>query len=469
MNYREITENILSGSIDSFGGRTAVLWSGGKQSSVLWHMASSTGDCTPVFIDHGLHPQETHELLHQLYRKGNFTPDIRRNDDALQAIENNTIHASRMKDGGEELRNMAGGDVPFTLGNFAAKQLLFTKPYVSIFDDYDLVLSGERKDRGRENYYLHYTTKQGKAVMVLPLLHWTEQEVWEYIRTNDVPVNARYAKGYRIVDSVNDHLPDSRPAWEQEMMPGSETQVDLEKIAAVRRLKDMGYLKQSLGVAGQVNGEKAGETYRIIADAINRYDKIAVAWSVGKDSTTVAWMAQSIRPDIPVLFLDTGAHFTQTIDYASLIRLLFRWNVISLRNPLPYDGYAKDKVHCCFSNKIRVLHDYVASNGIQAVLTGIRKQDGYGREKSVVEESRTTYSGQRYVQVNPLLEWEEREVRAFLQVNGIPTHPMYDGGYRSIDCEPCCLPNEDMSKFERAGRVEKDSTSLVQLRKMGYF
>ena len=71
------------------------------------------------------------------------------------------------------------------------------------------------------------------------------------------------------------------------------------------------------------------------------------------------------------------------------------------------------------------------------------------------------------MQINPLLDWDERDVRAFLDVNGIPLNPVYLSGYRSLDCKPCTLPSKDMALPERHGRTEKDSIALTKLRKMG--
>ena len=62
--------------------------------------------------------------------------------------------------------------------------------------------------------------------------------------------------------------------------------------------------------------------------------------------------------------------------------------------------------------------------------------------------------------------WEEHS-------NSVPQpcdgKQIYLGGYRSLDCEPCTLPNEDMAMPERHGRTEKDSIALTKLRKIGYF
>ncbi len=107
--------------------------------------------------------------------------------------------------------------------------------------------------------------------------------------------------------------------------------------------------------------------------------------------------------------------------------------------------------------------------GLHAILTGIKRCDGYSRNDAMVEEVRKTYDGIGYVQINTLLNCGERDVRAFLDVNCIPLNPVYLSGYSSLDCEPCTLPNEDMALPERHGRTEKDSIALTKLRKIGYF
>lgn len=470
MDNVEITENLVRSAVE--GSRNiAVMWNGGKQSSVLWHIVSQNADAVPVFIETGRHPKETHDLLHMMYRKGNFPVRFYRDDDVLGHVRDWKLHINELPpDKREEWNRVQPGDiVPYTMTNFAVKHFVYDKQYEHITTDFDLVFIGSRRDRRKEDYNLPFIERTGNAMVVRPLLHWSEADVWRFIRQNDIPFNARYGYGYRIVDDVDDHLPDSRPAWEQEFVPGSEFGIDVDKIAAVRKLKEMGYLGQALGVAGVIDTDKARATYNTIYDAMERFGRIAVAWSVGKDSTVVAWMAQSIRPDIPILFLDSRAHFRGTYDYVELMKLLFQWNVVTLRRPEPYAHIAVDKVDCCLENKIKPLHDAIRSMGLHAILTGIKRSDGYTRQNAPVEEVRETYHGVRYVQINPLLDWGERDVRAFLDVNGIPLNPVYLSGYRSLDCEPCTQPAEDMAGPERAGRVAKDSVALVQLRKIGYF
>lgn len=470
MNNVEITENLVRSTIEGHT-KIAVMWNGGKQASVLWHIVSANADATPVFIEHGRHPQGTHDLLHEMFKKGNFPVAFYTDGEVIKHVRDWKLHVDELPANRRESWNkiQPGDVVPYTLDNFAVRHFVFDEQFAQIRRDFDLVFMGSRQDRRKEDYYLPYIEHDGGRHVVRPLLHWDERNVWDFIRNNNVPYNKRYGDGYRIVDDISDHMPDSRPAWEQEFLPGSEFNVDMGKIAVVKKLKDMGYLGQALGVAGVIDTDKAKATYNIIYDAIERFGHIATAWSVGKDSTVVSWMAQSIRPDIPILFLDSRAHFKSTYEYVDLMKLLFQWDVVTLRRPEPYPNIAVDKTDCCFENKIKPLHDAIRSMGLRAVLTGIKHTDGYTRQNAPVEEVRTTYDGVQYVQINPLLDWGEHDVRAFLDVNGIPLNPVYLSGYRSLDCEPCTLPNEDMAMPERHGRTEKDSVALTQLRKIGYF
>ena len=74
-------------------------------------------------------------------------------------------------------------------------------------------------------------------------------------------------------------------------------------------------------------------------------------------------------------------------------------------------------VDCCYENKIKSLYDAVKSMGLSSILTGIKRCAGYSGGSATVEEVRKTYDGVEYVQINPLLEWGERDVRAFPCVN----------------------------------------------------
>lgn len=210
----EISRRLIRGLIDNTVG---VMWSGGKSSSVLWHMAySEMDDCVPIFIDHGRHPIQTHDLIHKLFQQGNFKPQILRNDDMLSKINNGMIEGR-----------------PYTLRDPIVKKWLYDECLTNLSYDYAFVLSGDRITRDGEYLnFIDFMPAKGdgiKAVILRPLLLWSETDIWKYIKDNNVTVNERYAKGWRIVDYDDDWRPGDKPAWEY----GTEYNESNEKMIAM--------------------------------------------------------------------------------------------------------------------------------------------------------------------------------------------------------------------------------------------
>jgi 3'-phosphoadenosine 5'-phosphosulfate sulfotransferase (PAPS reductase)/FAD synthetase len=191
------TEEISRRLIRGITGKCAVMWSGGKSSTVLWDIAhSELESAVPVFIDHGQHPPETHDLLHWMFRKGGFNPDILRNDEVLKKIHDGLV-----------------GEYPYDMHDFRVRKLLYDDVYAQVLGSYPVVLTGERMARKKENQYLNYVDFVGKAIVIRPLLHWTEIDIWNYIKHNQAKPNKRYMMGYRVVDYVTDIKSGSMPAW----------------------------------------------------------------------------------------------------------------------------------------------------------------------------------------------------------------------------------------------------------------
>ncbi|MEM3271774.1 MAG: phosphoadenosine phosphosulfate reductase family protein [Thermoplasmatales archaeon] len=207
---------------------------------------------------------------------------------------------------------------------------------------------------------------------------------------------------------------------------------------------------------------KITNSLHIIADAINK-GNTAVAWSGGKDSTLVYYLASLIDKNVEVLFIDTNAHFFDTKYYINVMKQLFNMNLYIIKPKKRMVEMAVDKKQCCYLNKVEPLLEAIKDLNIKYLITGIRKSDMMGRENAKIIEEKNGY-----YQVNPILDWTENEILNFLEVNGIPVNPLYFKGFRSIDCVPCTQPVWDLSLPERDGRKEKDAI-VSQLRAMGYF
>lgn len=196
----------------------------------------------------------------------------------------------------------------------------------------------------------------------------------------------------------------------------------------------------------------------IVAWALETYQRAAVASSFQAESTVVLHLATRIRPDVPVLFLDTGYHFEETLAFKDELTERLGLDVVELRGELtPAEQarehgerlYERDPVRCCELNKVRPLD--AALEGYDAWLTGLRRSSASTRTDAPVVDEYTTASGKVLAKINPVAMWSRQQVWAYLKEHDLPHHPLYDLGYASIGCAPCTralFAGED----ERAGR-----------------
>jgi phosphoadenosine phosphosulfate reductase len=158
-------------------------------------------------------------------------------------------------------------------------------------------------------------------------------------------------------------------------------------------------------------------------------------------------------PGMPIVFIDTGMHFHQTLQYRDTLRNFLK--LTDIRNVLPVTEEVKaadpkgvlnktDPDACCEVRKVRPLEP--ALKGFEAWITGRKRFHGGGRTNLPVVE----YSEGRF-KVNPLVEWTHEDVESYFDSRQLPRHPMVAEGYPSIGCWPCTVRPEDPNDI-RSGR-----------------
>ena len=192
----------------------------------------------------------------------------------------------------------------------------------------------------------------------------------------------------------------------------------------------------------------------VIAAAVEHFgDRLALVSSFGAESAVLLHMAAQIRPDIPVLFLDTGMLFGQTLDYRR--NLAARLGLTDVRDLRPsFEDLAtsdpesnlwqRDTDACCHIRKVLPLDS--ALSGFDAWITGRKRFHGGDRLRlSVVEEA----DGK--IKFNPLANWTKVEIDEYAELHDLPAHPLVSAGFPSIGCWPCTNPVEEGADV-RAGR-----------------
>jgi phosphoadenosine phosphosulfate reductase len=167
-----------------------------------------------------------------------------------------------------------------------------------------------------------------------------------------------------------------------------------------------------------------------------------VTCSFQAEDMVVLHQAIARRPDIPVLFLETGYHFKETLAYRDEMAAL--WN-LNLRNLSAEQSVADQEAQfgilnqtapdrCCKLRKVEPLFAGLA--GFEIWITGLRREQSPSRANLQVTETFKLPSGE-IQKISPLATWTTRDVWAYLAQHEIPALPLYDKGYTSIGCEPC--------------------------------
>jgi phosphoadenosine phosphosulfate reductase len=191
----------------------------------------------------------------------------------------------------------------------------------------------------------------------------------------------------------------------------------------------------------------------ILKWACAKFRCLCLAASFGKDSIVLLHMIRAIRPDIDVVYLNTGYDFPETVQFIQnlerewklhLIEFSPRISVEEQERTLGADLYHTDPGRCCGIRKVepmaRALRNY------DAWITGLRRDETEHRKSIRVVEVANDL-----VKVNPLASWTAEDIWRYIRANNVPYNPLYDKGYVSLGCRPCTLAGT-WGRFERAGR-----------------
>lgn len=185
-------------------------------------------------------------------------------------------------------------------------------------------------------------------------------------------------------------------------------------------------------------------------------DQLAVAsapcvtCSFQAEDVVLLHMLRELRPNIPVLFLDTFHHFAELLTYRDLMLEQWKLNVVTLRAEAPSVGLWQTNTNaCCAKHKVEPL--FMALESYDTWFTGLRREQSPSRAALEEVESFTLPSGKAIRKVSPLARWSTKQVTDYARAHEIPLVPLYEMGYTSIGCEPCTSLPLDTSA-PRSGR-----------------
>jgi len=234
-------------------------------------------------------------------------------------------------------------------------------------------------------------------------------------------------------------------------------QVQTPTLATVSRETQPSLDRSSLEqLAADLNARWQGASAaEILRDAITEIfpGKLAVVSSFGADAAVLLHLVAGVDPQVPILFLETGKHFVETLMYRDILVGRFGFtnaqalepDAADLRDLDPAsDLWSTNPDICCRIRKVEPLQR--ALSGVDAWITGRKRYQSSTRAGLPFAE---VVDGR--IKINPLASWSESHIREAFRDFKLPQHPLFDEGYRSIGCAPCTR-RVGAEEDSRAGR-----------------
>ncbi|MBJ6801950.1 sulfate adenylyltransferase subunit CysD [Geomonas propionica] len=254
----------------------------------------------------------------------------------------------------------------------------------------------------------------------------------------------------------------------------------------------------------------------VIREAYQKFNgRIAMLWSVGKDSTTLLWLVRKAffgEIPFPVIHIDTSYKFPEMYEFRD--RLAKEWGfelIVASNDHQLAQGMGPStgmKLDCCTELKTNALKQVVERHGFQSILLGIRRDEHGIRAKEryfsprdaefqwdyenqpaeVWDQYNSFLREDEHYRIHPILHFTELDIWRYVQRENIPIVDLYRSNngarYRSIGCVPCCSPVpsqastvaeiiaelETSTQSERAGRAQDKENlyTMQKLRSLGY-
>jgi phosphoadenosine phosphosulfate reductase len=196
-------------------------------------------------------------------------------------------------------------------------------------------------------------------------------------------------------------------------------------------------------------GGKAEQARILINEFLACCEPLCVTCSFQTEDIALVHMIIREKSGIPILFLDTGYHFPETLAYRDEMAARFRLNLINVAPTMTVPEqeskfgilYQSSPDRCCGFRKVEPL--FAALDSYRVWFTGLRREQSPTRAGLKELDEFRLPSGKVLTKVSPLASWTNREVWAYLKANQIPASPLYEQGYTSIGCRPCTqLPTD---------------------------
>ena len=181
--------------------------------------------------------------------------------------------------------------------------------------------------------------------------------------------------------------------------------------------------------------------------------KIFVTSSFQTHSIPLLHILSEIDNSIPVMFINTGYLFPETLIFRDDIVKQFNLNLVNVTTSVSRiyqkdcNGnflFTSDPDRCCYINKTQPMEPILAEYDVW--INGIRADQNANRKHMKVEQN-GAFNCKRF---HPILEWNNKMIYDYIKEHNLPKHPLENKGYLSIGCEPCTRKYDITNK--RSGR-----------------
>lgn len=271
-------------------------------------------------------------------------------------------------------------------------------------------------------------------------------------------------------------------------------------------------LRERNGKAGMGLEEKVDHSKKVIREALDRFgpDRLAIAWTGGKDSTTLLWLFRNVCRELSLplpkcMFIDEGDVFDEIWEVVNRLKAEWNVNVIVNKNtdvaskaarlgdiitagdlnernrreltaitftdrefPFEPESYVGNHLMKTVPMKL-----FIEQFEVRALATAIRWDEQDARVKETYFSPRTN---PEHLRVHPILHFTERDIWNNIKKQGIPFCSLYHQGYRSLGAR-CSTKKfstvpaweQDLENTtERGGRGQDKEAIMGQLRELGY-
>ncbi len=233
----------------------------------------------------------------------------------------------------------------------------------------------------------------------------------------------------------------------------------------------------------------------ILREAYRKFRRLAMLWSVGKDSSVLLWLMRKAffgHLPVPCVHVDTSFKIPEMIAFRD--RLVREWgidlvvgqNQEALKAGRTFPQGALTRVECCGLLKRDALQAVIEERGYQAVIVGIRRDEEGTRAKEryfsprdknfewnfrdqppeLWDQFKTDFDPGTHIRIHPLLHWTETNVWEYIEREDIPVVDLYFARngfrYRSLGCAPCTKPVQSTANSVPAIIAELRDTKLSE-------